>query len=155
MRIFVYSDHAGYKLTRRSRTGYIIFLNNAPISLLSKKQTTIETSVFGAEFVAMKIGMKILWGLQYKLRMMGVPIFGPLIIYGDNMSFINNTQWPQSTLKKKSNSICYHVIRESVATKEVLTGHVSSVGNRVLICTKVVPGESNQKHLIGRVFHDL
>ena len=35
--IFVDSDHTGDKLTRRSRTGYIIFLNNAPIPRLSKK----------------------------------------------------------------------------------------------------------------------
>ena len=48
LRIFVDSDHAGDKITRRSRYGYIIFLNNAPIALLSKKQATIETSVFGA-----------------------------------------------------------------------------------------------------------
>ena len=57
LRIFVDSDHAGDKLTRRSRNGYIIFLNNYPIAWLSKKQATIETSVFGAEFVSMKIGM--------------------------------------------------------------------------------------------------
>ena len=57
LRMFVELDHARDKLTIQSRTGYIIFLNNYPISLLSKKQATIETSVFGAEFVAMKIGM--------------------------------------------------------------------------------------------------
>ena len=78
LRIFVDSDHAGDKLTRRSRTGYIIFLKNAPIAWLSKKQANIETSVFGAEFGAMKIGMETPWGLQYKLRMMGVPILVPL-----------------------------------------------------------------------------
>ena len=32
LRIFVDSDHAGDKLTRRYRTGYIIFLNNVPIA---------------------------------------------------------------------------------------------------------------------------
>ena len=31
LRIFVDSDHPGDKLTRRSRTGYIILLNNDPI----------------------------------------------------------------------------------------------------------------------------
>ena len=52
----------------------------------SKKQTTIETSVFGAEMVAMKTGIDTLRGLRYKLRMMGVTISGPIFIYGDNMS---------------------------------------------------------------------
>ena len=79
----------------------------APITWFSKKQSTIETSVFGAEFVAMKQGIETLRGLRYKLRMMGVPLSGPSYIYGDNMSVIHNTQRPESTLKKKSNSVCY------------------------------------------------
>ena len=71
------SDFAGDKALRRSRTGLFIFLNSALIQWLSKKQTTVETSVFGAEFVAMKTGVDILRGIRYKLRMMGVPISGP------------------------------------------------------------------------------
>ena len=101
------SDHAGDKLTRRSSTGFVIFLNMAPIIWFSKKQTTIKTSVFGTEFVAMKQGMEMLRGLRYKLRMMGVEVPNPSYIYGDNMSVIHNTQRPKSTLKKKSNSVCY------------------------------------------------
>ncbi len=61
--------------------------------------------------------------------MMGVPLSGPSFIYGDNMSVIYNTQRPESTLRKKSNSICYHTVREAVAMGECLTGHVSSVDN--------------------------
>ena len=37
MRAYVDADHAGDKLTRRSRTGYIVFLNMAPIYWFSKK----------------------------------------------------------------------------------------------------------------------
>jgi hypothetical protein len=61
-------------------------MNTALIQWFSKQQATIKTSVFGAEFVAMKIGMESLSGLQYKLLIMGVEIFGPLYIYGDNKS---------------------------------------------------------------------
>ena len=39
-------------------TGFIVFMNTALIQWFSKQQATIETSVFGAEFVAMKIGME-------------------------------------------------------------------------------------------------
>ena len=74
LRFFFDSDHAGDKLTRRSRTVYIIFLNNDPIAWFSKNKETIETSGFGVDFVVMKIGMETLWGLQYKLRIIGVPI---------------------------------------------------------------------------------
>ena len=71
--------------------------------------------------------MERLQGLRYKLRMMGVPISGPFLIYGDNMSVIHNAQRPESILKKNLNSICNHEIRESVVMKESLTGHVPSV----------------------------
>ncbi|KAL7530823.1 hypothetical protein ACHAXR_003692 [Thalassiosira sp. AJA248-18] len=101
VRAMVGSDHAGDKETRRSRTGFMIFVNMALIGWLSKKQPTIETSVFGAEFVALKNVMESLRALRYKLRMMGVPISGPSFTYGDNMSVIHNTQRPESTLKKK------------------------------------------------------
>ncbi len=87
-------------------------MNTALIQWFSKQQATIEMSVFGAEFLAMKIGMELLRGLQYKLRMMGVGISGPSYIYGDNMLVIPNTQQPESMLKKKSNSICYHAVQE-------------------------------------------
>lgn len=63
LRLFVDSDHANDKSARRSRSGFFIFLNSALIMWLSKKQATIETSVFGAEFVAMKQGMETLRGL--------------------------------------------------------------------------------------------
>jgi hypothetical protein len=45
--MIVDSDHAGEKRTQRSRAGFIIFCNLAPIIWLSKQQVTIETSVFG------------------------------------------------------------------------------------------------------------
>ena len=93
-------------MTRQSRTGYFIFLNTALINWLSKKQATIEGSVFGSELVAMNTGVEELRGIIYKLCMMGVPLTGPTYVYGDNMSVIYNTSRPELTLKKKSNSIC-------------------------------------------------
>jgi hypothetical protein len=100
-------NHAGDKLTRRSQTGFLIFLNMLLINWLSQKQPMVESSVFGAEFVAVKLGVETLRGIRYKLCMMGVPIAGPTYVYGNSMSIIHNTQQPESTLKKKNLSICY------------------------------------------------
>ena len=47
LRLYVDSDHAGEHLTRRSHTGFFIFLNMAPVIWFSKRQPTVETSVFG------------------------------------------------------------------------------------------------------------
>jgi hypothetical protein len=48
LRLFVDSDNAGEKFTRGSRTGFVIYLNMAPIVWFSKRQPTMESSVFGA-----------------------------------------------------------------------------------------------------------
>ena len=105
LRMWFDSDHAGEKVTRRSHTGYFIFLNTALMNWPSNKQAIIEGSVFGAEFVAMKTGVEALRCIRYKLRIMGVPLTGLTYVYGDNMSIIYNTSRPESTLKKKRNSI--------------------------------------------------
>ena len=110
LRLFVDSNHAGDKRNRRSRTGFLIYLNTALIQWYSKAQSTCETSVFGAEFLAMKTDVDTLRGVRYKLRMMGVPVMGPTFIFGDNMSVINNTSRPESVLRKKCNEVCYHSV---------------------------------------------
>ncbi len=61
------ADHAGNRITRCSHTGIIIILNWAPIIWFSKAQSTIETSTFGAEFVATQIAVEMVKALCYKL----------------------------------------------------------------------------------------
>ena len=62
IQLFVDLDHAGDKKTRRLRSGYFAFINSSLIGWLSKKQATVETSVFGAEFVAMTVGTEYIRG---------------------------------------------------------------------------------------------
>ena len=83
MRVFVDSDHAGDQITRRSQTGFLVYLNNALIYGTSKKQTTAETSSFGSEFMVTKHATEYIRGLRYKLRVMGVPVIECAYIYGD------------------------------------------------------------------------
>jgi hypothetical protein len=139
--MMVDSDHAGDELTRQLQTGFLIFLNMLLINWLSQKQPTIDSSVFGAEFIAMKLGMEALQGIQYKLRMMGVPIAGPTYIYGDNISVIHNTQQPESTLKKKNLSTYYHTVCKDVAMGEILMSHVRTENNFSDFMTKVTYGQ--------------
>ena len=155
LRLYVDSSHADDAKTRRSRTGFFIFLNSACIDWMSKKQGTVETSVFGAEFVALKVGMEKIRALRYKLRMMGVPLSGPAYVYGDNMSVIYNTQSPESQLKKKSNQICYHAVRESVAMGEILTTHIPTDMNVGDLATKIIPAGQKRETLVSMLLHDI
>ena len=108
MHCFVDLEHAGNTVTRRSQTGLLLFVNRAPIVWYSKRQNTVETSAFGSEFIAMKTAVEKIEALRYKLRMFGVPLEGPTNIFCDNESVFKNASIPDSTLKKKHTSICYH-----------------------------------------------
>jgi hypothetical protein len=154
LRLFVDSDHAGEELTRHSRTGFLNYLNSAPVVWYSTRQGTVETSVVGAEFVAIKNGNKASRGLRYKLHMMGVPLREPTYILGDNVPVvIYNTQRPESVLKKKSIAICYHFMRESVAMGECLTAHIRTEDNPADLCTKVIPGGQLRDRLVSMVLY--
>ena len=110
LQMFVDSNHAGNKWTRRSRTGFLVCINISLINWYSKKQSTVNISVFGAECITTMIGLEMLHAIQYKLRMISIPIPGPSYIYGNNMLVIHNTSKPELMLKKKYNSIDYHAI---------------------------------------------
>jgi Reverse transcriptase (RNA-dependent DNA polymerase) len=113
---FADSDHAGDLVSRKSRTGVLVYANRAPIIFYSKKQGSIETSSFGSEFSALKTAAELVEGLRYKLRMMGCPLDGPTCMFADNMSVVHNCSKPESVLKKKSNSIAFHYVRSLCAT---------------------------------------
>ena len=155
MRLFVDADHASDTVTRRSRSGFLCYLNCAPITWFSKKQTSVETSSFGSEFVAMKHGTEYVRGLRYKLRMMGIPVLGPTYIYGDNQSVLFNTTIPESTLKRKSQSICYHFVREGSARDEWRTAYVNTKANPSDILTKPIPPGELRKSLVRSVLYHL
>ena len=155
MRAFVDSDHAGDITTRRSRTGFMIFLNGAPIYWFSKKQTSVETSSFGSEFIAMKACCEYIRGLRYKLRMMGISINGPAYVFGDNQSVLANTSHPHSVLKKKSSSIAYHFVREGVAKDEWRTTYLNTHLNPSDMLTKSLPGGEKRSRFTGYFLHYL
>ena len=155
IRAKVDADHATDTVTRRSRTGFIVYLNSAPIYWMSKKQSSIESSSFGSEFTAMKQCCEYIRGLRYKLRMLGIPCEGPAYIEWDNQSVLANTTVPDSMLKKKSQSIAYHFIREGVARDEWRTAYVNTNENEADLLTKVLLYGEKRKLFIRRILHHI
>ena len=51
---YVDASYSDNKITHRSHTGFIIFLNQPPIISCSKRQNTVEASNFWSEFIATK-----------------------------------------------------------------------------------------------------
>ena len=135
---FVDADLAGNKVNRRSQTGILIFVNRAPIHWLSKKQPTVETSTFGAEFCAMKVAVEMIEAIRYKLRMFGVPLDGPASVFCDNEAVYQNTTVPESTLNKKHHSIAYHRCREASAAGTVRIAKEGTLTNLADLFTKIM-----------------
>ena len=102
----------------------------------------------------MKTGVEAFRGIICNLRMMGVPLTGPTYIYGDNMSVIYNKSRPESTLKKKINSICYHAVCEAVASGEFLTTHCKTGDNYSYMMTKLLYGQKKQYN-VARILYDI
>src|SRR5687768_5689835 len=51
------------------------------------------------------------------LRMLGVPMKGPSIMFGDILVITNSSAIPDATLEKRHNALSYHSIREAIASK--------------------------------------
>ena len=148
MTCFVDANHAGNKVTRRSHTGIIIFLNNAVIQVYSKRQNTVESSTFGSELVAMRIARDLITAMRIKLKCFGVPIDGPANVFGDNEAVYKNTSNPDSTLSKKHNAINYHICREAVAAGIMRVGKEDTQSNIADAFTKLLP-YSKKMELLG------
>ena len=126
---FFDASHASCLITRRSVTGLFLLLNNTPIKWLSRRQATMETSTYGSEMIAGRIAVEEVIALRYKLRMLGVPIDGPCLLFGDNQSMITSVTIPKSVLKKRHNANAYNRVREAVAARIVDLVHCETQYN--------------------------
>jgi hypothetical protein len=147
---YVDASHAANKVTRRSHTGFVIFLNRAPIVWYSKRQQTVETSTFSAEFIALKACLEAIEHLRFKLRCFGIPMpkGEPTYVLCDNESVVKNTTNVESTLNKKHSSVAYHHCRWSAAAGVISVAHVRTDDNIADCFTKRLP-VAKRKYLFG------
>jgi len=142
---YVDADHARDKITRRSVTGIVLLVNNTPLTWISKRQKTVETSTYGSELVAARIATDLIVEWRYKLRMLGVKLERTSLMVGDNMSVIVNTTLPSSALKKKHQACNYHCVCEAIAGGIIDFGKIDTSDNVADICTKPLQGPQFHK----------
>ena len=87
--------------------------------------------------------------------MMGMLVEGPVYIYGDNQSVLANTTIPDSTLKKKSQSIAYHFVHEGLAWDEWCMSYVNTHDNESNLLTKVLPNGAKCKWFVRNLIHHI
>jgi hypothetical protein len=96
----------------------------------------IATSTYGAEFYAMKLATEEAIMIRYMLRSLGIPVSSPCHMYGDSSSIIQNVSKQESPLKKKNLALCFHFVRENVATKTIRPIKLGSKDNFADLLTK-------------------
>jgi hypothetical protein len=87
--------------------------------------------------------------------MLGIPCEDPTFVYDDNQSVLCNTSIPESTLKKKSQSIAYHFVREGSARNEWRTAYVNTHLNPADLLTKPLPPGEKQKSFVWMLLHHI
>lgn len=150
MTAFSDASFATNKKNRRSHSGYIIFLNRAPIMWYSKRQTTVESSTFSSEFLALKVCTGAIQNLRFKLRSFGIPIINdePCYIFCDNEGCVKNTTAVESKMDRKHSAVAYHFVRYAVAAGIISISWIPTKENLADLFTKRLP-KDQRDYLLG------
>lgn len=86
---------------------------------------------------------------------MEITVNEPAFVFGVNQSVLANTTAPASTLKKKSNAIAYHFVREGCARDEWRTAYINTHENVADLLTKPLPSGEKRTRFIRMLLHHI
>ncbi|GJQ93957.1 putative RNA-directed DNA polymerase [Tanacetum coccineum] len=136
LRVFVDSDWAKCKITRRSITGYSVFLGNNLVSWKSKKQSVVSRSSTEAEFRAMcNVCCEVIW-IKKILTDLQIDIDLPIEMNCDNNSAIQISANPVLHERSKHFEIDLYFLREKIADRLIKPRKVKSEDNIADLFTK-------------------
>ena len=134
------SDHGHDHKTRRSITGLIGFVGSTPVIWFSKRQGSVATSTYSAEFMALRQGTEECINMRYMLRCLGIPVTKASNLFGDNLGVIQNAANVDSDLKKKHVALSFHMVREAIAAGIIAPQWIKGNVNASDIMTKQIGG---------------
>ncbi|GKV50619.1 hypothetical protein SLEP1_g57319 [Rubroshorea leprosula] len=138
LHMFTDADWAGCVDTRRSISGYCLFLGNSLISWSSKKQNTIARSNAEAEYRAIANAVaEVIWVRQL-LSELHVFLHSPPMVYCDNINAIYMSLNPVQHQRTKHIEIDIHFVREHVASGIICIQYVPSSAQRADVLTKAL-----------------
>ncbi|GKB79320.1 ribonuclease H-like domain-containing protein, partial [Tanacetum coccineum] len=123
-------------VTRKSVTGYCVFLNNSLVSWKSKKQNTLSKSSTEAEYRALaSVTSEVIWILKI-LKDLQIKNLLPVLLHCDSNSAIKIAVNPVFHERTKHLEIDLHFVREKVLKRVVKTVKVDSANQIADILTK-------------------
>ncbi|GAU38979.1 hypothetical protein TSUD_378550 [Trifolium subterraneum] len=128
----------GDKVDRRSTSGYVFKLQNAPVSWCSKKQSVIALSSCEAEYVAGSLAVCQANWLQSLLSEMKIIDNITLMLKIDNKSTINLVKNHVSYRKSKHIETRFHFLRDQVNKGKLRLKYCPIDDQQADILTKVV-----------------
>jgi hypothetical protein len=137
--IYTDADWAGCPETRRSTSGFAVFLGTSLVSWSSKRQHTVSRSSAEAEYRAIANGVAEASWLRQLLQELGQPLQQATLVYCDNVSAVYLSTNPVQHQRTKHIEIDLHFVHERVAAGAVRVLHVPTSSQFADIFTKGLP----------------